>query len=254
MIYPCHFQSFLDVLALRSQFPNFSGIWLLISFQHGQWYNLCFSVPSSSLHPQHFFSSDQPMSYDLFCTHPPSTSSVLITCGCLSVTIRWSFFAAWPISSSRPFWLVSEACVFYILREDHSHVHRFLSFKHQGVPLWPLDAQVTGLAHNGSCRSSHLPPRLNLKKLLPPSLPSALMPIFPSQIPLSKPTWPILPPLPKYSLPCNVRATPIPSHLLLLSFVLLNLSLSVGAMPTAWHLHSQGPKPAPNHSLTRIPM
>ena len=143
---------------------------------------------------------------------------------------------------------------FYILREDDSHVHRFLSFKHQGVPLWPLDAQVTGLAHNGSCRSSHLPPRLNLKKLLPPTLPSALMPIFPSQIPLSKPTWPILPPLPKYSLPCNVRATPIPSHLLLLSFVLLNLSLSVGAMPTAWHPHSQGPKPAPNNFLTRIPM
>ena len=43
----------------------------------------------------------------------------------------------------------------------------------------PLDAQVTGLAYYGSCRSSHLSPCLNVKCLLPPSL-QLLFSIFPS--------------------------------------------------------------------------
>ena len=34
--------------------------------------------------------------------------------------------------------------------------------------LWPLDAQIAGLAQNSSCKSSHLSPRLNLKDLLHP--------------------------------------------------------------------------------------
>ena len=51
----------------------------------GQWYKLFFSVPSSLLHPLHFFSSHQPMSYNLFCTQPPSTTSFLVTLRCLSV-------------------------------------------------------------------------------------------------------------------------------------------------------------------------
>ena len=71
--------SFLDVLALCSHVQNFFGIWLLTSFQHGQWYNLCFSVPSSLFHPR------QPMSYHLLCTQPPSTTSFRTTIRCLFV-------------------------------------------------------------------------------------------------------------------------------------------------------------------------
>ena len=80
----CHFQSFFDVLALCSHLRNFSGIWLLVSFQHRQWYNLCFSVPFSLLHPRHFFSSDQPISNDLLHPTPihnkPSHHITVLTC------------------------------------------------------------------------------------------------------------------------------------------------------------------------------
>ena len=55
----CHFQSSFDVLALCSHFPKPSWIWFLSSLHDGQWYSLCFSVPSSLLQPRHFFSSDQ---------------------------------------------------------------------------------------------------------------------------------------------------------------------------------------------------
>ena len=78
-------QSFFDVLALEIRF--------LTAFQHWQRCNLCFCVPSSLLQPRHFFSFDQPKSYDLCCAHPPSTINFLRSSACLS-TIRVSFFAA----------------------------------------------------------------------------------------------------------------------------------------------------------------
>ena len=54
-----------DVIPLCSP----SGIWFLTSFHKRQRYNLCASpCPSSLLQPPHFFSPDQPMSYNLFCT------------------------------------------------------------------------------------------------------------------------------------------------------------------------------------------
>ena len=65
--------------------PSPSGIWFLIFLHDGQWYTLCFSVPSSVSQPRHFSSSDHPLSYNLLCTHPPSTTSFLITLRCLSV-------------------------------------------------------------------------------------------------------------------------------------------------------------------------
>ena len=52
---------------------------------------------------------------------------------------------------------------FHILRADHPS-------KHQGVPLWPLYAQITGLTLVGCCKSSHMSPCLYFKDLLPPSL------------------------------------------------------------------------------------
>ena len=42
-------------------------------------------MPPSLLHPRHFCSFDHPISYNLFFTHPPSTSSFLATFRCLSV-------------------------------------------------------------------------------------------------------------------------------------------------------------------------
>ena len=80
----------------------------------------------------------------------------------------------------------------------------FLSFKHQCVPPWPLDAQITGLAHSGACRSSQLPPRLHLENVLPPSLILLCVPMFPSKFLPPEPAWPswnVLLQLPNYSLP-----------------------------------------------------
>ena len=55
---------------------------------------------------------------------------------------------------------------FHVLREDHPHVHRHLSLKKHGVPLSPLDAEHTGLAHDGSFKSPHLFSSLYFKDLL----------------------------------------------------------------------------------------
>ena len=59
-------------------------------------------------------------------------------------------------------------------RNTHTHTTTLMSVsspsKKQSVPLWPLDAQITGLTQNDSCKSSHLSPRLNLEDLLSPSL------------------------------------------------------------------------------------
>ena len=59
---------------------------------------------------------------------------------------------------------------FHVLRADHSHVHLYLLLKDQRVPLRPLHAQVTGFAHNRSCRSSNLSPCLHFEDLFPPCL------------------------------------------------------------------------------------
>ena len=53
--------------------------------------SVCSQCLSSLLHPRHFVSSDQPVSYNLFCTQPPSTSSCLVTCRCLSVHASFVF-------------------------------------------------------------------------------------------------------------------------------------------------------------------
>ena len=81
----CHSQSSFGVLAHCSQFPKPSGIWFLTSLHEGQLYSLCCSMPSSLLQPLHFFLSDQPMSFHLFCTQPPSSTSLLHMSVLLSV-------------------------------------------------------------------------------------------------------------------------------------------------------------------------
>ena len=45
--------------------------------------------------------------------------------------------------------------------------------------MWPLDAPITGLAHDGSCTSSHLSPCLHIENLFPPSLHLLFFPFLP---------------------------------------------------------------------------
>ena len=73
---------------------------------------LCFSVSSSLLHPWHLFSCDQ-LSYNLFCTHPPSTQFFLKTWQCLSVSSTSIFFRnmAWIGSNQTPSFSFSYSCL-----------------------------------------------------------------------------------------------------------------------------------------------
>ena len=59
-----------------------------------------------------------------------------------------------------------------------SHVDSCFAFKNQGLPPWPLNAQVSSLAHHRSCRFSHLSPRLNLTNLVHPCFSSVLCAIY----------------------------------------------------------------------------
>ena len=75
----CHFHSFFDVLALSFNLHKSSDIWSLTSLHDRQWSSLCFFCALF------FVTSDQPVSHNFLCTHPPSTVSFLITFRCLSV-------------------------------------------------------------------------------------------------------------------------------------------------------------------------
>ena len=70
--------------ALCSHYPKPSTIWFLTSLRDGLWHSLRCSVPSPLSQSRHVLSSDQPILHVLFCTHPPSTTSFLITLRFLS--------------------------------------------------------------------------------------------------------------------------------------------------------------------------
>ena len=74
-----------------------------------------------------------------------------------------------PISSNGPCRLASGA---YSSRPAGRPLSRPPPFKEQGVPLRPRDAKLSGFAHDGSCRSSHLSPCLHFKNFAS-STPSA---------------------------------------------------------------------------------
>ena len=86
--------------------------------------------------------------------------------------------AVLSITSSRPSLLVFQ-------QTDHSHVQRHLPVEQQAVPMRPFDAQVTGLAHDGSCKSSLLTPKLHFDSLFPFSL-QLLFFHLPSQTPAAQ--------------------------------------------------------------------
>ena len=83
----------IDMSALCCHYPKPSTIWFLTSLRDGLWHSLRFSVPSPLSQSRHVLSSDQPILHVLFSTHPPSTTSFLIT--------LWFLFFHTSLVSSR---------------------------------------------------------------------------------------------------------------------------------------------------------
>ena len=120
-----------------------------------------------------------------FLPRPASSSDS----GACPSTLRWFSFAGWlglairtpsfkcshsyptvHISSRKPSCHVSEASFFTSFGQTTFMSTATSRFKQQSVPLWPLDVEFTGLAHDGSRQSSHLSPCLHFEDLLPPRL------------------------------------------------------------------------------------
>ena len=117
----------------------------------------------SLLHPRHLFSSDQPISYNLFSAPillllPASSPHVD---ACLSIllwlasqqSLDWfkphSLFQLFTLVLCCPFPPKDHPGLFqehllHILWADHSHVHRHLLVKQQVAPLYPLNTKITG--------------------------------------------------------------------------------------------------------------
>ena len=93
-------------------FSSPSGIWFPTSLHDGQWYSLRFSV-FSLLQRRDFFSSDDQRSHNLFCTHPPSTTSSLGILRALSVHDSLVFLRsiAWIGSGQTPSFNSSHSCL-----------------------------------------------------------------------------------------------------------------------------------------------
>ena len=165
MIPLCHFQSSFEVLTFCSDFFNSSGMWFRSSLHNGQLYT-AYVFPCLL----HCYSLK-----DFFFIRPPSvkffSAPILLPrpaslgiLRCLSVHASSVFLRsiAWIGSNHAPSLSSSHSCfaahvfqlmhrclllkhLLHLLRADHSHVHHHQSFKHQGVPLWPLNAQVANL-------------------------------------------------------------------------------------------------------------
>ena len=137
-------------------------------------------ISAASLAP---FSSDQPMSCRFSCAHTPSTSCFLVTlrfpiCPRLvGLPSQHSLDRLHTLLLSAPHgrgWLPNflpmehpglfQKDLLDVLRANHSHVHRHLSLKWQGVLLWPLDAEIPSFADHGSCKS--ISPNILLPRLL----------------------------------------------------------------------------------------
>ena len=129
-------------------FPFLQTLQFPTSLQDGQWYSLCFSVPSSLPQPRYFFSSDQSMSLILFCTHPLSTTNFLVIFRCLSVHdslvhLRRLVPATLLLSIPRtrallPIYSIRPSCfrsIFFASCGQTTLMSTATPLKHQGVPL-----------------------------------------------------------------------------------------------------------------------
>ena len=183
MIPLCHFRSFFKVFAhcsplqLSDLVPDFLPTRAVIQ---SVLLRAFLSVTSSTR-----LSSDKPMSYNLFSIQSPSTPASSSHFGACLSKLRWSAFEAqlWLAPATLfpstlhmlccPFLPVDHFCslqehLFRALRGHHSHIHRHLPVKQKSVPLWPLDAQITGPAPNSDCKSSDFFSCLNFENLLSP--------------------------------------------------------------------------------------
>ena len=193
----CHFHSFFEVFAFCSHCLKASGIPRLTSCRSGQWSSLCLP-PCDRLdthfHPtnqcrkvfaapcllpeliflQHFFAfqSTLPSSFRAATPKPAPAKyppSILLNHALLSTF------------SYRLFWPAAEAFSSHFLA-NMSHVKSSVAFEYQGVPEKPLDAQITGLAHHCSCRSTYLLPYLNFLEPVSSKLLFVRDTIFPSRL------------------------------------------------------------------------
>ena len=114
------------------------------------------------------------------------------------------------------------------------HVKLYLITDHQCVPARPFYTQITGLTHHRTCRPSHLFPRLNFLNLPHPR--------FLFAVPFSRPDS-FCPALSgqgrKFLLHFQAKGFMDKDKKVLFlpgaaAICLLNLNLSVGAIPTAW--------------------
>ena len=130
---------------------------------------------------------------------------------------------------------------FTSFRAHTSHVISYLAFEYLSMPMWPLHAQITGLAHHCFCWTPHLSPHLNFGSLIcatcpptpfRPNLGSHRREIFFHSIA-------------KYFHEKRQRGRALlPAAA---SICLLNFNLSVGAVSTACTLHVlAGTRPADN--------
>ena len=180
----CHFKSSFDVFGPLLPFPQ-SFRDLVSDFLHdGPCYSLCLSVHSSLTQALHLFSSDWPISHDLFL-HTPYIHDQFpsLHVGACPSTLRRSFFAAqpnWPQPRSFIQLLTLALCcpfrpidhpslcqkhLLHVLRADHSHIHRRLLFKKQCVP------------HCG-----HLMPRSRVSNMTAPAGPLTCLHVCASKI------------------------------------------------------------------------
>ena len=136
--------------------------------------HLCaISVPSSLLQPLPYFSFDQPMSYNLFCTYLsfhdqfPRHMSVLVRARCVSLPSQqklglapattpsfnfshWCFFCQFlPVDHPGLF----QKHLFHVLRAHHSHIHR-----HEPSASAALPRHFSAPHSSKVCPSDHAPP------------------------------------------------------------------------------------------------
>ena len=154
--------------------PAPSGIWFLTSLHGGPKENQCFPVPSSLLQPRHFFTSanvahsvPHPSSFHgqphhievVVCPRLVGLSSQhRLKCHHPNYFFQLLARVCLPTSSTRRSWLFKNSIFVTSCGQTTLMPTATGSSKKEGVPPQPLDAKISGLAHDGSCRLSHLSP------------------------------------------------------------------------------------------------
>ena len=116
-------------------------------------------VEESFLHPASF-TQNVPRNVSLVCPSILQSSSSAAQPEPVPVKYPPSILrtrAFLPTSSSQLTWPLP-----HVFWANVSRVNSYF-FEYQGMPMWPLDTQITGLANHRSCKPSHLSPQPNFK-------------------------------------------------------------------------------------------